>query len=238
MKIIPAIDIIGGKCVRLTQGNYSHCKIYSESPVEVARAFEAAGATRLHVVDLDGAKASGVVNIRVLEEICRLTELEVDFGGGVKSDEDLRRVFGAGAKYACIGSIAQTNVEQTQKWLEKYGGDKMIIGADVWNTKICIQGWKKITDTTIYELVENYKGKLTHLMCTDITRDGMLEGPAIQLYRELAERYPGLGLIASGGVGTLQDLRKLAEIGIGSVIIGKAFYEKKIGLEVLGMTEF
>lgn len=143
MKIIPAIDIIGGKCVRLTQGNYGQCKIYSANPLEMARLFEEAGLDRLHLVDLDGAKASGVVNWAVLETICKHTRLSVDFGGGVKTDEDMRRVFEAGADYACVGSIAQTNPEQTAEWLEKYGYERVIIGADVWNTKVCIQGWKK-----------------------------------------------------------------------------------------------
>ena len=155
MKIIPAIDVIAGKCVRLTQGNYSQCKIYSESPLQVARIFEEAGATRLHLVDLEGAKSAGVVNIRVLEEICRETSLEVDFGGGIKTARDLQQVFNAGAKYACLGSIAQSDVEQTRIWLKEYGGERIIIGADVWNTKICIHGWKKVTDTTIFQLIES-----------------------------------------------------------------------------------
>lgn len=233
MKIIPAIDIIDGKCVRLTQGNYSQCKIYSESPLEVARTFEAAGVTRLHLVDLDGAKAAGVVNIRVLEEICTHTRLSVDFGGGIKTDEDIRKVFDAGAAYACIGSIAQTNVDKTTAWLETFGGERMIIGADVWNTKICIQGWKKVTDTTIYNLIDSYRGLIRYLMCTDITRDGMLGGPSLELYRDLLTRYPDIDLIASGGVGSYADLEQLAALGIGSVIVGKAIYEKKIELKQL-----
>ncbi len=233
MKIIPAIDVIAGKCVRLTQGNYNQCKIYSESPLQVARTFEEAGATRLHLVDLDGAKSVGVVNIRVLEEICRETSLEVDFGGGIKSDYDLQQVFDAGAKYACIGSIAQSNVEQTRLWLKKYGGERIIIGADVWNTKICIQGWKKVTDTTIVDLIRNYEGELRHLMCTDIKKDGTLQGPDLELYQDLSERYPVLEIIASGGVGSMEDIRQLAERKISAVIVGKAIYEKKVGLEML-----
>lgn len=233
MKIIPAIDIIDGKCVRLTQGNYSQCKIYSESPLEVARTFEAAGVTRLHLVDLDGAKAAGVVNLRVLEEICTHTRLSVDFGGGIKTDEDIRKVFDAGAAYVCLGSIAQTNPTKTAAWLDTFGGDRLIIGADVWNTKICIQGWKKVTDTTIYDLVGTYRGSLRHLMCTDITRDGMLTGPSLDLYRDLLARYPDVDLIASGGVGCYEDLGRLAALGIRSVIVGKAIYEKKIRLEQL-----
>lgn len=233
MKIIPAIDIIDGKCVRLTQGDYNCCKTYSDTPLDVAKAFEDAGVTRLHLVDLDGAKAAGVVNLRVLESICRNTGLSVDFGGGIKSDEDIRKVFTAGADFACIGSIAQTNVEKTGCWLEQYGGEKMIIGADVLDTKVCIQGWKKVTDTTIFQLVENYRGRLRNLMCTDISRDGMLTGPAVELYRDLMQRYPDVNLIASGGVGGVADLEELAAAGVGSVIVGKAIYEKRIKMEDL-----
>lgn len=230
MKIIPAIDIIDGKCVRLTQGNYSQCKIYSESPLEVAKMFQDNGITRIHVVDLDGAKAAGVVHVRVLESICAHTSLSVDFGGGIKTDADIVKVFEAGADYACIGSIAQINVEKTKGWLEKFGKDRMIIGADVWNTKVCVQGWKKVTDTTIYDLIEIYKDQIQHLMCTDITRDGMLEGPALNLYKDLMERYPHIHFIASGGVGGYEDLERLAELGVESVIVGKAFYENKINV--------
>lgn len=231
MKVIPAIDIIDGKCVRLTQGNYSQCKIYSTSPLEIAKAFEEAGVSRLHLVDLDGAKASGVVNLSVLETICRQTGLSVDFGGGVKTDEDIRKVFEAGADYACLGSIAQTNVEKTSEWLDIYGGERIIIGADVWNTKICIQGWKKVTDTTIFDLLEAYHGQLRNLMCTDIARDGMLGGTALELYRDLLERYPDVHLIASGGVGSYADLEKLVAVGVKAVVVGKAIYEKKISVE-------
>lgn len=231
MKIIPAIDIIDGKCVRLTQGNYSQCKIYSESPLEVAKGFEEMGVSRLHLVDLDGAKAAGVVNLNVLEEICNHTTLSVDFGGGIKTDDDLRKVFEAGADYVSIGSIAQTDVVKTRTWLDLYGGEKIIIGADVWNTKVCIQGWKKVTDTTIFDLIANYREQIRHLMCTDITRDGMLTGPALGLYSELLERYPDIHLIASGGVGSYEDLAQLEKLGIESVIVGKAIYEKKINLE-------
>lgn len=233
MKIIPAIDIIGGKCVRLTQGNYGQCKIYSANPLEMARLFEEAGLDRLHLVDLDGAKASGVVNWAVLETICKHTRLSVDFGGGVKTDEDMRRVFEAGADYACIGSIAQTNPEQTAEWLEKYGYERVIIGADVWNTKVCIQGWKKVTDTTIFQLIKSYRGRIGHLMCTDITRDGMMDGTAIGLYRELLRLYPEIRLIASGGVSGTADLQQLAEVGVEAVVVGKALYEKKIDLKSL-----
>lgn len=231
MKIIPAIDIIDGKCVRLTQGNYSQCKIYSESPLEVAKAFEEVGVSRLHLVDLDGAKAAGVINLGVLKEICKHTHLSVDFGGGIKTDDDLQKVFEAGADFACIGSIAQTRIEKTTEWLSRYGEERIIIGADVWNTKVCIRGWKKVTDTTIFDLIEAYGGRIRNLMCTDITRDGMLTGPALDLYRELLRRYPEIYLIASGGVGSYEDLEQLECLGIKAAIVGKAIYEKKIILE-------
>lgn len=230
MKVIPAIDIIDGKCVRLTQGNYSQCKIYSSDPLEVAKLFEAAGVKRLHLVDLDGAKAAGVVNWPILEAICSQTTLSVDFGGGVKSESDIRRVFDAGADYVCVGSMAQTDPEQTACWLERYGGEKLIVGADVWNTKVCIQGWKKITDVTIFQLIETYRGRIRHLMCTDITRDGMMTGPAFDLYEELLRLYPEVHLIASGGVGGLEDLKRLEAVGVEEVIVGKVLYERKIEL--------
>lgn len=235
MEIIPAIDIIDGKCVRLTQGDYSNCKIYSDTPLDIAKTFEEAGIRRLHLVDLDGAKSAGVVNIKVLESICRDTSLAVDFGGGIKSDGDIRRVFEAGAAFACIGSIAQSDIARTTEWLNLYGGDKVIIGADVWNTNICIQGWKKVTDTTIFQLIENYRGKLKYLMCTDITKDGMLEGPASELYSELLRSYPDIHLIASGGVSCCADLDKLMADGVPSVIVGKAIYENRIGIGELKM---
>lgn len=233
MKIIPAIDLIDGKCVRLSQGNYSQCKIYAENPVDIAKTFEEAGVTRLHLVDLDGAKSAGVVNLSVLEKICRQTALSVDFGGGVKSDQDIRKVFDAGAEFVCVGSLALTDPEKTGDWLSRYGGERLILGADVWNTKVCIQGWKKVTDTTVFQLIEQYHGSIRYLMCTDITRDGMLNGPAVGLYRELLSRYPGLQLIASGGVGGRKDLEILAETGVQAVVVGKAIYEKKIKLDEL-----
>lgn len=231
MRVIPAIDIIDGKCVRLTQGDYGMCRVYSESPIEVAKAFEAAGIKRLHLVDLDGAKAAGVVNIRVLEEICTKTSLSVDFGGGIKSDEDLRRVFEAGADFVCVGSIAQSDPEKTGLWLEKYGGERIIIGADVRDFKVCIQGWKKITGTTIFDLIGQYAGKIRHLMCTDVSKDGTLSGPATELYRRISAFAPEVHLIASGGVGSRKDLEELAACGVLDVVVGKAIYERKVSLE-------
>lgn len=233
MTVIPAIDIIGGRCVRLTQGDYSACKVYGDDPVEIARGYAAAGFTRLHVVDLDGAKAGETVNLGVLERICAATPLEVDFSGGLKSDDDLRRVFDAGAAWACIGSIAVTDPARVLNWLERYGGERIIIGADVKAGKVCIHGWKTTTDTDILTLARTYAPHLKYLMCTDIACDGMLQGPSIALYRRLMECLPGIHLIASGGVSCLRDLDRLNEMGIPSVIVGKALYEGRISPQQL-----
>lgn len=233
LAVIPAIDIIDGKCVRLSQGNYSRCKIYPVSPLDVAKEFEAAGMKRLHLVDLDGAKSKGVVNNKVLQDICTHTGLEVDFGGGIKSDEDIRKVFDAGAAFACIGSTAQTDAAQTKAWLDLYGRERIIVGADVWNMKICVNGWKKVTDTTIFQLLENYGGRIKYLMCTDIAKDGMLEGPSLELYQKLRLEYPELDLIASGGVRDIGDLEKLRAVGVQSAIVGKAIYEGYVTPEEL-----
>lgn len=231
--VIPAIDIIAGKCVRLTRGDYDECKTYYDDPVEAARHFEDMGMKRLHLVDLDGAKASRVVNWRVLERICGATRLEVDFSGGVKSDEDVRRVFEAGARFVCVGSQAQQNREKTWEWLERYGAERVIVGADVRDERVCIHGWKTETETTIFELVEAYLPVLKNVMCTDITRDGMLGGVALELYRKLVVRFPNIAFIASGGVGSLEDVRMLEDVGISSMIVGKAFYENRIKKESL-----
>lgn len=233
MIVIPAIDIIGGRCVRLTKGDYSVCKVYGDDPVEIAKGYADAGFTRLHVVDLDGAKASGVVNLPVLEKICAFTPLEVDFGGGIKSDADLTRVFGAGAAMACIGSVAVTDAEMVRGWLERYSGDRIIVGADVKDDKVCIHGWKTVTDTTIFDLAQMYSPHLKYLMCTDIARDGMLQGPSLDLYRHILERLPGIRLIASGGVSGEQDMEELDRLGVPEVIVGKAIYEGRITLERL-----
>lgn len=223
--VIPAIDVIGGKCVRLTRGNYDECKTYYDDPVEAARHFEDMGMKRLHLVDLDGARESRVVNWEILRRICEATRLEVDFSGGIKSEEDICRVFDAGASFVCIGSMAQQNSEKTLEWLERYGNERVIIGADVRDKQVCIQGWKVETETTIFELIETYLPGLKNVMCTDIARDGTLGGVSLELYRELVARYPGITLIASGGVGTLKDIQALEETGVSAVIVGKAFYE-------------
>lgn len=225
MTIIPAIDVIGGKCVRLTRGDYGCCTTYGESPVEMARRFEDAGMERLHLVDLDGAKASRVMNLRVLEQICGVTRLKVDFSGGIKSDRDIHQVFEAGATFFCVGSMAQREPERTWEWLERYGNDRVIIGADVRGEQVCINGWQVKTDTTVYELIERYLPRLKYLMCTDIAKDGMLGGPSVTLYQNLLARYPGLALIASGGVSCSADIQALAAVGVTSVVVGKALYE-------------
>ncbi len=226
--VIPAIDVIEGKCVRLTRGDYESRKVYYDDPLEAALRFEAAGMERLHLVDLDGAAASRVINAGVLERICKHTRLRVDFSGGIKGDDDICRVFDAGASFVCLGSMAQQDRRKTAKWLERYGRERVIVGADVRNKKVYINGWKRETETTVFELVEWYRPMLKYLMCTDIERDGMLAGVALPLYRELLARFPELTLIASGGVSSKEDVEALARIGISEVIVGKALYEFKV----------
>jgi phosphoribosylformimino-5-aminoimidazole carboxamide ribotide isomerase len=233
MIVIPAIDIIGGKCVRLSQGDYDRCKVYAENPLEVARTFEAAGFQRLHLVDLDGAKSAGVVNLQVLRDICRHTSLAVDFGGGVKSDADVQQVLEAGAAFACIGSLAQTNREKVSEWLEQYGSDRFIIGADVRDERICINGWKEVTTTTIFDLIDGYENKIKYLLCTDISKDGMLQGVAVSLYKKLQAAYPSLNIIASGGVSRIDDVTALSRSGLYGAVVGKAIYENRISLDEL-----
>lgn len=233
MTIIPAIDIIDGRCVRLTQGDYSACKVYGDDPVEIARGYDRAGFTRLHVVDLDGARAGRSVNLAVLQRICRETTLAVDFGGGIHTDGDIEQVFAAGAAMACVGSLAVTDVPRVRGWLQRYGGDRIILGADVKDERVCIHGWKTVTDTTVYQLAEQYAPFLKYLMCTDIACDGMLGGPSTGLYREILKRLPQVHLIASGGVSSTDDLDQLQRLGVPSVIVGKAIYEGRIALDVL-----
>lgn len=233
MTIIPAIDIIDGRCVRLSQGDYTRCKTYCDDPLEMALRYEEAGFSRLHLVDLDGAKASSVVNLDVLERVCAGTSLTVDFGGGIKSDTDIRRVFGSGAAMACIGSVAYTDTALAKEWFGRYGGDRIIIGADVRDGLVCTHGWKNVTDTSIFDLADIYKDDMKYLMCTDISRDGMLSGTAVGLYSSLMERYPGVQVIASGGVGCAADIDELEKAGVRNVIVGKAIYEGRISLEEL-----
>lgn len=234
IEIIPAIDIIDGKCVRLTQGDYGKQKTYSDNPLEVAKLFEGYGVRRLHVVDLDGAKSSHVVNLRVLEQIASNTDLVIDFGGGIKSENDLTLSFNAGASMLTIGSLAVKNPDLVKGWLKDYGAERFIIGADVKDEKISINGWKEEGEDTLYPFLERYTSEgVVNVLCTDISRDGMLQGPSLTLYESILKRFPELHLIASGGVGGVDDIRKLNEMGVPAVVFGKAFYEGLIRIEQL-----
>jgi len=234
IEIIPAIDIIEGKCVRLSKGDYESKKVYNENPVEVAKQFEANGITRLHVVDLDGAASHHIVNYRILEKIALQTSLIIDFGGGIKSDEDLKIAFESGAKMITGGSIAVKEPELFTQWLNKYGSDKIILGADVKNKKIAVNGWKEGTELELMTFLGEYiKKGIQKVICTDIECDGMLEGPSTALYKEILEEYPSTYLIASGGVSCIDDIIKLEEAKVPAVIFGKALYEGKIQLKDL-----
>lgn len=234
MQIIPAIDIIDGKCVRLTQGDYGQKTIYNENPLEVAKAFAGAGLQRLHLVDLDGAKAGSVQNWKVLEAVASGTELVIDFGGGIKKEEDLQQVFSSGAALATIGSLAVKNEPLFVEWMNKYGADKFLLGADVKDEKIAVAGWLETTDVDVYGFLQKYLGHgLTNVFCTDVSKDGKLEGPSLALYEEIIGRFPQLHFIASGGVANTGDLHRLAAIGCSGAIVGKAFYEGRISLEEL-----
>lgn len=234
IEFIPAIDIIDGKCVRLSQGKYDSQKVYNENPVEIAKEFEAYGISRLHVVDLDGAASHHVVNYRVLDRIASQTSLIIDFGGGVKSDEDLAIAFENGAQMVTLGSIAVKQPETLCQWLDKYGNEKIILGADVKDKKIAISGWKEESSQELMPFLDYYiKRGITKVLCTDISRDGMLEGPSTPLYKDIMATYPELHLIASGGVSSLDDILKLHEADIPAVVVGKALYEGKISLREL-----
>lgn len=234
MEIIPAIDIIEGKCVRLTQGDYQQKKIYNEDPLEVAKAFEGAGIRRLHLVDLDGAKAKRIINYRVLEKIATHTNLWIDFGGGLKSDEDLHIAFESGAQQVTGGTVAVKNPSLFQSWLQIYGAEKIILGADVKEGKIAVSGWQEQSELELFDFLEDYISKgVSYVICTDISKDGLLQGTALSLYQEIKERFSDLKLIASGGVTTITELEKLQEIGCFGAIIGKAIYEGKISLKEL-----
>jgi phosphoribosylformimino-5-aminoimidazole carboxamide ribotide isomerase len=232
MKIIPAIDIINGKCVRLTQGDYAQTKIYNENPLEVALEFEEAGITHLHLVDLDGAKAKHIVNWKVLNEISLKTKLKIDFGGGLKSDKDLEIAFDNGACQITGGSIAVSNKDVFVSWIDKFGSDKIILGADCKNEKIAISGWQEETTETVHSLIKDYISKgIQYCICTDISRDGMLQGCNVDLYRTILKSNPQLKLIASGGVADMNSIHSLKELNMFGVIVGKAIYEKRISLE-------
>lgn len=233
MRIIPAIDIINGKCVRLTKGDYNTEKIYNHDPVEVAKEFEAHGIQYLHLVDLDGARAKQIINYKVLDAITRNTQLKVDFGGGIKSNEDLKIAFENGASQITGGSIAVTNPELFIEWIEQYGPNKIILGADYNQRKISTQGWLENSDLDVIDFIKTYEAKgIQYVISTDISKDGMLEGPSNELYAEILSKT-NIQLIASGGVSTIEDLDLLKEIGCEGAIIGKAIYEKRISLKDL-----
>ncbi len=234
MLIIPAIDLIDGKCVRLTQGDYSRKKIYNESPLEVAKQFEDIGITRLHLVDLDGAKKGEIVNYKVLEKISSSTNLIIDFGGGIKTNEAIRIVFESGADIATIGSVAVKEKELFFSWLQKYGAEKILLGADVKEEKIAISGWLENTDVNIFDFIkENTTEGVKTIFCTDISKDGLLQGASFDLYKKIIEEFPVLNLIASGGVSSLADLDVLKSVGCSGAIVGKAIYEERISMNEL-----
>ncbi|MBL0882684.1 MAG: 1-(5-phosphoribosyl)-5-[(5-phosphoribosylamino)methylideneamino]imidazole-4-carboxamide isomerase [Chitinophagaceae bacterium] len=236
MQIIPAIDIIEGKCVRLTQGDYAQKTIYNENPLEVALQFQDAGLERLHLVDLDGAKAGSVKNWKVLEELTSKTKMVIDFGGGIKKEEDLQIVFDSGAAYATIGSLAVKEASKFISWLQVYGASKFLLGADVKDEKIAVGGWLETTDINILDFIEEYTAAgISQLFCTDVSKDGKLEGPSIALYEKIITQFPDLHFIASGGVSSLADLVQLKEIGCKGAIVGKAIYENRISLEELSL---
>ena len=234
MRIIPAIDIIDGKCVRLSQGDYNSKKIYNENPLEVAKAFADHGIEYLHLVDLDGAKSRHVVNHKVLEQIASKTSLKIDFGGGLKSDEDLRIAFECGAQQVTGGSIAVKEPEVFLSWIEKFGSKKIILGADAKGNKVAVSGWLEESEQELLPFIQEYSEKgVKYVICTDISKDGMLQGPSFDLYREILEENSDLKLIASGGIATFDDLPALKEIGCEGAILGKAIYENRISLKEL-----
>ena len=229
IELIPAIDIIDGKCVRLSQGDYNQVKEYSASPADVAKEMEDHGITRLHVVDLDGAKSKHVVNWRTLEQIANATQLVIDFGGGVKTDDDLRIVFDCGAQMVTGGSIAVKEPDTFKRWLLKYGPEKIILGADVKDGKVAVSGWLEGSDNELMTFLEHHtKQGVQKVICTEISKDGMLQGPAVSLYKDIRAQYPDLDLIASGGVSSMADIEALAEAKVPGVIFGKALYEGRI----------
>lgn len=234
MFIIPAIDLIDGKCVRLTQGDYAQKKVYNEDPLEVAKAFEAAGIKRLHLVDLDGAKAKRIINHKVLEKIASKTNLQIDFGGGLKSDEDLHVAFESGAHQVTGGTIAVKQPEVFLRWLEQYTADRIILGADFKDGKIAVSGWQEASDRELFEFLKSYYEKgVRYTISTDVSKDGLLQGSAIETYQEIREALPELQLIASGGVTQMDELLQLAEMNCYGAIIGKAIYEGNLTLKQL-----
>ncbi len=232
--LIPAIDIIEGKCVRLSQGDYASKKVYNEDPLEVAREFEDSGITRLHVVDLDGAKAGHIINYKTLEKIAGKTNLIVDFGGGLKTSDDLKIAFECGAQMVTGGSIAVKNPGEFESWIKKYGSDKIILGADAKDGNIAVTGWLEETDQKLIPFIKNYHTKgISKVICTDISKDGMLQGTSVDLYKEILKEIPDLYLVASGGVSQIKDIELLIEAKVPAVIFGKAIYEGRITLKEL-----
>lgn len=234
IELIPAIDIIDGKCVRLSQGDYNTKKVYGENPADMAKRFEDVGIKRLHVVDLDGAKASHIVNYKALESIASATNLTIDFGGGLKTDDDLRIAFESGASMITGGSIAVKNPDVFEGWLKRYGSDKIILGADVKERKIAVSGWIENTEVDLFDFLKDYIYKgVSKVICTDIAKDGMLKGPSMELYKDILAKHPTLHLIASGGVSSMADIKALDAAGVPAVIFGKAIYEGRIKIQEL-----
>lgn len=232
IRIIPAIDIIDGKCVRLTQGDYAQKKIYNENPLEVARSFQDAGIERLHLVDLDGAREKRIINYKVLEAIASQTALTIDFGGGLQSDDDLQIAFESGAAQVTGGSIAVKAPDVFLGWLEKFGSERIILGADARDEKIAVSGWQETTGISIFDFLEDYVSKgVKYTISTDVAKDGLLQGPSTELYRKMSEKFPELLVIASGGISVMEDILSLNALGIYGVIVGKAIYENRISLK-------
>jgi phosphoribosylformimino-5-aminoimidazole carboxamide ribotide isomerase len=236
IQIIPAIDVIDGKCVRLTEGDYSRKTVYSDNPVAIAKGFEDAGITRLHLVDLDGAKSGAIKNLEVLEKIAAGTNLLIDFGGGTKTEAEMESVLSAGATYVTLGSIVVKQPETFQSWIAKYGPEKYFIGADVRGQKIAVNGWQEQTEIDAIDFIgELMTKRVSYFFCTDISKDGRLEGPAEEVYRKIIARCPGIRLVASGGVTTIEDILCMEKLGCEAAIVGKAFYENKLSLKAIEM---
>jgi len=234
IKIIPSIDLVDGKCVRLTQGNFDEKKIYDSDPVAVAKRFAEAGIERLHLVDLDGAKAGKVINHQILERIAAETKLKIDFGGGIKSDDDIQKVFDCGANQVTAGTIAVQNPKLVLSWIQKFGRDKIILGADVLNGIVRINGWVNPSEIKLFDFITNYQWHgIRYVLCTDIEKDGMMKGSSVDLYKSIIKQFPEMRVIASGGVSSIEEIKQLNKIGCYGVVIGKAIYENLISLEDL-----
>ena len=234
MQIIPAIDIIDGSCVRLSQGDYNRKTTYSSDPLSVARSFEDAGLKRLHLVDLDGAKAGKIMNAAVLEKIAANTQLQIDFGGGIHIEESVASVINAGATWVTVGSVAVKAPEKLEQWIARFGGDRFMLGADVNGTKLAVSGWTETTDVEIVPFLDKWTAAgIQQVFCTDISKDGQLAGPSLELYQTILQRFPDIYFIASGGVSAMEDLMALEQIGCSAAIVGKAIYEKRITLQQL-----